>query len=131
MGSNQRVGVLLDHLRSGTAYSESALIAQSCSSSGWSLPRFDVGVMESFLDEYKDLKAEVYGKLQQHPDLLLPTLEGLTKGAKALPQSVESSQASFVWQRAARRQLECELGAAYGQAFFCGGVRSRYPRAWQ
>lgn len=84
MRDSQRVQRLLDHL---APHSEASVLAsdirtQTCagSSSSWSLPRFDVGAMESFLDEYRDLKAEVYGKLEAHRDLLLPTLEGLSKG---------------------------------------------------
>ena len=72
--------LLLDHLRPRDAGPMSDLSAQPCASRSWSLPRFDVGAMECFLDEYRDLKAEVYGKLEQHKDLLLPTLECLSKG---------------------------------------------------
>ena len=86
MQSGSRVRVLLEHLRPGGNDADSSeLVVQPCASSSWSLPRFDVEAMESFLDEFRDLKAEVYGKLEQHPELLLPTLEGLSKGAKSCP----------------------------------------------
>ena len=84
MEGSQRVRVLLEHLRPHVDAEASALAAQPCSSLSWSLPRFDVGAMECFLDEFRDLKAEVYGKLEKHPELLLPTLEGLTKGTEGL-----------------------------------------------
>ena len=45
-----------------------------------SLPRFDVGVLEAYLDDLRSMKLEVYELLRQHPELLPPTLEGMTKG---------------------------------------------------
>lgn len=45
-----------------------------------SLPRFDVGVMEAYLDDLRSMKLEVYELLRQHPELLPPVLEGMTKG---------------------------------------------------
>lgn len=75
-----RLQVLARHISQAACPSaESTLAAQLCAGS-WSLPRFDVGNMEQFLDEHRDLKAEVYGKLEQHRELLLPTLEGISKG---------------------------------------------------
>ena len=82
MDSGDRFKVLLGHLQPAQSRDEAALATQPCASTR-TLPRFDVGAMERFLDEFRDLKAEVYGKLEQHPELLLPTLEGLSKGQPA------------------------------------------------
>ena len=45
------------------------------------LPRFDVGAMEAYLDDLRGMKIEVYELLRQRPELLPPVLEGMTKGA--------------------------------------------------
>ena len=84
MQNYPRVQRLLSHLSPDATASPSPsdIGTQPCagSSSSRSLPRFDVSAMEGFLDEFRDLKAEVYGKLEGHKELLLPTLEGLSKG---------------------------------------------------
>ena len=108
MEGGTRVRVLLDHLRPSTETETSALAAQPCASSSWSLPRFDVGAMESFLDEYRDLKAEVYGKLEQHPELLLPTLEGLSKGMWSESDTLNPAQ--LLWHRGAASALSLTCG---------------------
>jgi hypothetical protein len=43
------------------------------------LPKFDVTLMEQFLDDQRVLKHEVYELFRQHPDLLVAEEEGLTK----------------------------------------------------
>ena len=80
MERDNRLRILHDHLRPQLEAHVSDLTAHPCASSQRTLPRFDVGAMETVHDEFRDLKAEVYGKLEQHPELLLPTLEGLSKG---------------------------------------------------
>lgn len=39
------------------------------------------GVLETYLDDMKDMKAQVYDLFRQHPDLLPNVEEGLSKGA--------------------------------------------------
>ena len=53
---------------------------QNCAARSHALPRFDVEFLEGYLDEYKELKREIYGKLESRQDLLVATVEGLTKG---------------------------------------------------
>jgi hypothetical protein len=44
------------------------------------LPRFDPGVMETYLDDMREMKLRVYELFRQHPDLLPNVEEGLSKG---------------------------------------------------
>lgn len=44
------------------------------------LPRFDVTLMEHFLDSQRPMKIEVYELFRQHPELLVAEEEGMTKG---------------------------------------------------
>lgn len=44
------------------------------------LPRFDAGVMETYLDDMRDMKAKVYQMFREHPELLPNVEEGLSKG---------------------------------------------------
>lgn len=44
------------------------------------LPRFDVTLMDHFLDDQRALKDEVYALFKQHPELLVAVEEGMTKG---------------------------------------------------
>ncbi|PSC71176.1 acyl-coenzyme A oxidase peroxisomal [Micractinium conductrix] len=43
------------------------------------LPRFDVTLMEHYLDDLRPLKEEVYELFKQHPELLVKEEEGLSK----------------------------------------------------
>ncbi|PNW83293.1 hypothetical protein CHLRE_05g232002v5 [Chlamydomonas reinhardtii] len=43
------------------------------------LPRFDAGVMETYLDDMRDMKAKVYQMFREHPELLPNVEEGLSK----------------------------------------------------
>ncbi|GLC47166.1 hypothetical protein PLESTB_001388100 [Pleodorina starrii] len=43
------------------------------------LPRFDPGVMETYLDDMREMKARVHEVFRQHPDLLPSVEEGLSK----------------------------------------------------
>ncbi|KXZ46313.1 hypothetical protein GPECTOR_45g183 [Gonium pectorale] len=45
------------------------------------LPRFDPGVMETYLDDMREMKARVHELFRQNPDLLPNVEEGLSKGA--------------------------------------------------
>lgn len=57
----------------------SATTGSSGRSAVKSLPRFDPGVLETYLDDMKDMKAQVYDLFRQHPDLLPNVEEGLSK----------------------------------------------------
>lgn len=50
---------------------------------GKRLPRFDVTLMETHLDDLRSFKAEVYELFRQHPELLVAEEEGMTKGEGA------------------------------------------------
>ena len=55
-----------------------------------SLPRFDPYVMETYLDDQRDMKAKVHDLFRQHPELLPAVEEGLSKGG-GLPEPCWSS----------------------------------------
>ena len=74
-----RLKVLQRHLSGAGATNDAALEVASCSSVKV-LPRFDISVMENFLDDMCDFKAKVYEEFRQSPELLPPVIEGLTKG---------------------------------------------------
>ncbi|PNG99912.1 hypothetical protein TSOC_014317, partial [Tetrabaena socialis] len=44
-----------------------------------SLPRFDPGILETYLDDMRDMKMKVHELFRQHPDLLPNVEEGLSK----------------------------------------------------
>jgi hypothetical protein len=44
------------------------------------LPRFDATIMEHYLCDLPSLRDEVYELFKNHPELLVPCEEGLTKG---------------------------------------------------
>ena len=74
MASVHRLNVLQQHLAPDASSSQSVLDAQPCASSSRShaLPRVDVQFLEAYLDVYKDLKKDVYSKLEGRSDLLVP-----------------------------------------------------------
>ena len=97
----RRVTTLLQHLSLPAPTSDHGLQRQPTAAfAGRSLPRFDVGVMEAYLDDLRGMKLDVYELLRQRPELLPPVLEGMTKGASPkLPSSflpVQSS-VSLAW----------------------------------
>lgn len=88
----RRLHALMGHLSMSETDSPDLALAAESASGGLtrqdtaalavrSLPRFDVGVMEAYLDDLRSMKLEVYELLRQHPELLPATLEGMTKGA--------------------------------------------------
>ena len=71
----------MQHLNPDSDPCEGAqLSTENCAARSHALPRFDVEFLEGYLDEYKELKREIYGKLESRQDLLVATVEGLTKG---------------------------------------------------
>ena len=79
-----RIHVLRHHLRSDAEASSSGVGGEPCSSVRV-LPRFDSHTMERFIDDLCDFKHSVYEEFREHPELLPPVLEGLTKGETHLP----------------------------------------------
>ena len=90
--ASRRLQTLMSHL--STAEVEGPILDEFSASAGGltrqltsaalavrTLPRFDVGVMEAYLDDLRSMKLEVYELLRQHPELLPPITEGMTKGA--------------------------------------------------
>ncbi|KAG2487507.1 hypothetical protein HYH03_013925 [Edaphochlamys debaryana] len=63
--------------------SQPGLSMEPCAGQGRSavksLPRFDPGVLESYLDDMRDMKAKVYDLFGQHPELLPTVEESLSK----------------------------------------------------
>ncbi|KAL4429343.1 hypothetical protein ABPG77_005117 [Micractinium sp. CCAP 211/92] len=81
MSAERRAGVLMRQAASG-ASSPGGSTLQAHSTSAYAvrqLPRFDVTIMEHFLDSHRPLKDEVYTLFKQHPELLVAEEEGLTK----------------------------------------------------
>lgn len=52
---------------------------QPCAANFRQLPRFDVTIMEHFLDDQRSIKDEVYGIFAKNPHLLVSEEEGLSK----------------------------------------------------
>ena len=82
MKAPKRLQVLQRHLASDDAITD--LQAAPTASRGASLPRFDTAVMEAALDDLASLKEEVYEVFRHHPELLPASLEGLSKGVRAI-----------------------------------------------
>ena len=64
-----------------------------------SLPRFDVTFMEHYLETDRSLKNEVYDLFKQHPELLYPVEEGMTKGEQSSVQSQTAMQMKIIAKR--------------------------------
>lgn len=62
--------------------SASALSASTCANAYRTLPRFDAYLMETYLDDLRDLKRQVYDLFKYNPDALTPIEEGLSKGER-------------------------------------------------
>lgn len=78
MDASKRLQVLQRHL--ANEGSGAHVVAGPTASRSASLPRFDIGVMETCLDDLASLKEEVYEVFRHRPDLLPSSLEGLSKG---------------------------------------------------
>lgn len=84
--AGRRVATLQGHLAGGRAAAGAGggLAASPCAAAAPTairqLPRFDVTIMESFLDTHRQLKLEFYELFRQHPELLVAEEEGLSKG---------------------------------------------------
>ena len=82
MEASKRLEVLQKHLADDSSPAHVAAVPTA--SRGASLPRFDIGAMESCLDDLASLKEEVYEVFSHRPDLLPSSLEGLSKGTASL-----------------------------------------------
>lgn len=72
-GSTRRLQVLAEQMTAG-------LQVQPCKGAVKSLPRFDPHILETYMDELRDLKKKVYDLFKAHPELLPSVEEGLSKG---------------------------------------------------
>jgi len=59
------------------------LVRSATSAAVKGLPRFDPYVMETYLDDLRDLKRQVYDLFKFKPELLPAVEEGMSKGARA------------------------------------------------
>ncbi|PRW59741.1 acyl-coenzyme A oxidase peroxisomal isoform B [Chlorella sorokiniana] len=76
----RRAAALSRHFEGASSSSGSSMSGQHASAYAVrQLPKFDVTLMEQFLDDQRVLKHEVYELFRQHPDLLVAEEEGLTK----------------------------------------------------
>ena len=94
MEASKRVQVLQRHLAAGDTMTD--LLAAPTTSRGASLPRFDTAVMEAALDDLASLKEEVYEVFRHHPELLPASLEGLSKGVRAICVLYEGHAVSYL-----------------------------------
>ena len=78
MPASRRVAVLEKQMR-GEDDAGSSLRREPCSASPALLENVDAGIMETFLDDQRDLKRDVYAAFAKRPDLLVPTVEQLNK----------------------------------------------------
>ena len=89
----RRLRLLLTHLEPGVAAEGAAagIEGSACAASSSppvpsrTLPRFDTVSMEHYLDDLRSLKIEVYELYRQHPELLPPVEEGMSKGKSPTP----------------------------------------------
>lgn len=91
-GGNRRLAVLAGHLGSSSSSSEhhSQLVRQETASSAVrSLPKFDPYIMETYLDDLREMKRQVYDLFKFKPELL-PGPE-LSKGAPLLSASASDT----------------------------------------
>lgn len=83
VGSTRRLAVLANHLNSSSSSgaSENGLWRQETASAVRSLPKFDTYIMETYLDDLREMKRQVYDLFKFKPELL-PGPE-LSKGERA------------------------------------------------
>lgn len=78
MPVSRRVAVLEKQMR-GDEGTSAGLRREPCASTPALLENVDAGVMETFLDDQRELKRDVYAAFAKRPDLLVPTVEQLNK----------------------------------------------------
>lgn len=64
------------------------------------LPRFDPYVMETYLDDLRDLKRQVYDLFKFRPELLPVVEEGMSKGERGVAGSVNRIFVRLCWRMA-------------------------------
>ena len=69
------------------------------------LPRFDTVSMEHYLDDLRSLKIEVYELYRQHPELLPPVEEGMSKGKSPTPANNLTRLMASSYSRARLRSV--------------------------
>lgn len=80
--STRRLQVIARQMAQPAAMSPDGIAVVPCSSSAAvrTLPRFDPYILETYLDDLRELKRQVYDLFKYKPELLPHTEEGLTKG---------------------------------------------------
>ena len=76
----RRILQLQRHMSSASQTQASSQLEAAPCAVNRSLPRFDATFMEHYLETDRGLKEEVYDLFRQHPELLYPVEEGMTKG---------------------------------------------------
>lgn len=69
VGSSRRLAVLANHFNSSSS-SEHGLWRQETASAVRSLPKFDTYIMETYLDDLREMKRQVYDLFKFKPELL-------------------------------------------------------------
>lgn len=82
VGSSRRLAVLANHFNSSSSSSDHGLWRQETASAVRSLPKFDTYIMETYLDDLREMKRQVYDLFKFKPELL-PGPE-LSKGVAPL-----------------------------------------------
>jgi hypothetical protein len=62
--------------------SQQMLSPSPCSGAVKTLPRFDAHILESYIDDLRELKQKVYDLFKANPELLPVAEEGLSKGVR-------------------------------------------------
>lgn len=75
----RRAEVLRSQLADATPIPSSIMSSPTSARAHRQLPRFDVTLMERYLDPSHSLKEEVYAVFERHPELLMKETEALTK----------------------------------------------------
>jgi hypothetical protein len=87
----RRLSVLTRQITDTSEASTSAAVStSSCANTYRTLPRFDAYLMETYLDDLRDLKRQVYDLFKYNPDALTPIEEGLSKGKRPCSHCIAS-----------------------------------------
>jgi len=77
--ANRRLQILGKHLVLASDGCDEGVSTNPCSAAVRSLPRFDPYIMETYMDDLRELKRQVYDLFKYRPELLTPVEEGMTK----------------------------------------------------
>jgi hypothetical protein len=80
MTTNRRLEVLSRQLAQQGIADAPDIAPSVCSGAVRTLPRFDPYIMETYLDDLRELKKQVYDLFKYKPELLPQVEEGMSKG---------------------------------------------------